>query len=136
MARKKERPGLMCFYEDWEGVVAECEPEEIGELFIAIMKYSQHGDFTEFKDRSMRLKFSELRKSSDRTARAYRAKTLRGSWLAWQRRNKDVKISFVDWALGYCKPEDVLFLHEHRDIELTQEEVQRIEAAVDGHDAE
>lgn len=53
------QPGFMVYAEDWAGVLEDYDAEEIGSLFVALLKYFRDGETTAFEDRGMRQFFRQ-----------------------------------------------------------------------------
>lgn len=60
-----DRPGIM-FYFDIVDDLEDYSIEEIGELFLAMMKYGKTGEIAEFSDRGMRTMWKAMMKYVDR----------------------------------------------------------------------
>ena len=65
-----KRPGIM-FYFDILSQFEELSVDEIGEIFLAMLKYGDTGELPEFQDRALRIVWADMQKYVDRDKIAY-----------------------------------------------------------------
>ena len=97
-----ERPGIM-FYFDILNVLEDFTPEEVGQLFLATMRYGSTGEITEFEDRGMRSVGRQMMQIADRDQVQFDKKILQRRYAGWRssQLKKGIKeddlLSFEQW---------------------------------------
>lgn len=97
-----ERPGIM-FYFDILNVLEDFTPEEVGQLFLATMRYGSTGEITEFEDRGMRSVWRQMMQIADRDQVQFDKKILQRRYAGWRssQLKKGIKeddlLSFEQW---------------------------------------
>ena len=78
-----ERPGIMFYFSILDDL-EDFSTEEIGELFVAMMKYGQTGEITEFDDRGMRSIWRSMMKYVDQDQKTFDKKILQKQFAGWK----------------------------------------------------
>ena len=101
-----KRPGMMVYFDildDFEDYTTD----EIGQLFIAMLKYGKDGTFTDFQDRGMKSVWHSLVRTIDRDQLNYDEKVLKTKYAGWRSsqvksgKSKSELLSFDDWKSEY-----------------------------------
>lgn len=104
-----ERPGIM-FYFDILNVLEDFTPEEVGQLFLATMRYGSTGEITEFEDRGMRSVWRQMMQIADRDKAQFDKKILQRRYSGWcsAQLKKGIKeddlLSFEQWQANPHQP--------------------------------
>ena len=106
-----DRPGIM-FYFDILDDLEDFTSEEIGDLFIAMMKYGRTGEVAEFSDRGMRSIWRSMMKYVDRDQARFDDKILQKRYAGWKSAMKRKEIlekelpSYEEWKADPQSYED------------------------------
>lgn len=78
------KPGVVV-YLDLLPSLEEYTPEEVGMLFLAILRYGEFGELPSFEDRGLRVLWREIQAKIDRDNAKYMQKVLDGAYGAYKR---------------------------------------------------
>lgn len=79
-----ERPGIMVYF-DLLPQLEEYSPEEVGELFLAMLRFGLDGSIPIFEDRGMRIIWREIQSKIERDNAKYQQRVIDGAYGAYKR---------------------------------------------------
>lgn len=79
-----ERPGIIVYF-DLLPQLEEYSPEEVGELFLAMLRFGLDGSIPIFEDRGMRIIWRELQSKIERDNAKYQQRVINGAYGAYTR---------------------------------------------------
>lgn len=79
-----ERPGIMVYF-DLLPQLEEYSPEEVGELFLAMLRFGLDGSIPIFEDRGMRIIWREIQNKIERDNAKYQQRIIDGAYGAYKR---------------------------------------------------
>lgn len=79
-----ERPGIMVYF-DLLPQLEEYSPEEVGGLFLAMLRFGLYGEIPIFEDRGMRIIWREIQYKIERDNAKYQQRVIDGAYGAYKR---------------------------------------------------
>ncbi len=108
MARQKERPGVMLYFDAIRPAIKRMDAAQCGELLRALLDYAQYGEVPEL-DPMTGLAFDMLAPKIDRDAEHYEESREQRQYAVYARerkRNGVPVLSFADWRLTRAESPD------------------------------
>lgn len=90
------QPGFMVYADDWSGLIEDYDREEIGTLFVAILRYFTTGEITEFCDRGMKQFFRQAARQIAFDRAKYYTKCAQNAYNRYRRTAKERKEKPLD----------------------------------------
>lgn len=97
-----ERPGILFRFELLDAL-EQLAPTDVGELFLATMRYGRDGILPEFKNPVLSVLWPFLKSATDRDAESYDSKTAQRRYALYCRemkRKEETPLSFDDWKIS------------------------------------
>ncbi len=84
-----QQPGFMIYVADWNDLIEDYDTSEIGELFVAALRYFNTGEAADFDDRGIKHCFRLITQKIDRDRYRYEKKCLQNGYNRYIRTCKE-----------------------------------------------